>query len=206
MLLSKMSTNKTVVAITGGIATGKTTVAKLFTSFGCEVIGADEIARDFYTKPEFNAELSSLFPEIPVKDGMIIKSEFSKMIFSNDMMRDKLNHFIIPKILEKLEAYINSSKNKVIYIDCALVFEWGIDSWFDVVIVVDACMKTRIKRIVERDKCDELQAQKKIDAQLPQQEKLKKATFTIDNHESETYLIAKVRDIIEKIEGENYAK
>jgi dephospho-CoA kinase len=174
------------VALTGGIATGKSVVARILKLRGCYIHSADRVARDLM-KPRLPAWIkivSHFGPEVLNSDQIIDRSKLGVIIFSNKKERQFLNSLIHPLVLEKkMEAIRRLEKKgryKIFVSEAALTVESGFASFFDKVIVVRCGKQTQIRRLMGRDKISRAEALKKIRSQMPLEEKLKYADYVID--------------------------
>lgn len=198
--------NLLVIGLTGGLATGKTTVAKIFKSFGAIIIDADKIAKEI-VKPNFPAwqELKEYFgPKILNDDLSINRKLLAKLIFSNEAHLKKLNEIMHPKIIHKIKQQIknaqNSSLNRlIIIIDAPLLIEANMLSMIDKLIVVTASETTQIRRLMARNNLSKDEAKKRIYSQIPLFEKVKLADFVIDTDCSKIELKKKVKEVLKEI-------
>ncbi|WP_317897405.1 dephospho-CoA kinase [Aurantibacillus circumpalustris] len=175
-----------VAGLTGGIGSGKTTVAKLFELLGCAVFESDEVARSVYYQPEIKSKVIQLLgPESYSSDTCIDKKFISTKIFSDTDLLQQLNAIIHPAVIAKSKQFIAEHPNKLIIKETALLFEAHLEKDVDKIILVVAKDETRIKRVMQRDGLTHEEVEKKIKSQLPQSEKIKKADFIIYNDETE---------------------
>jgi len=174
------------VALTGGIATGKSVVARILKTRGCYVHSADRAARGLMKPglPAWEKIVSHFGPEVLNPDQTINRSNLGALIFSKKRERQFLNNLIHPLVLKKkMEAIRRLEKkgrHKIFVSEAALTVESGFARFFDKVIVVDCGKKTQIRRLMERDKISRAEALKKIRTQMPLEEKLKYADYVID--------------------------
>ncbi len=174
------------VALTGGIATGKSVVARVLRARGCFIHSADRVARHL-TKPGLPAWqkiVSHFGPEVLNPDQTINRSKLAATIFSKKRERQFLNSLIHPLVLKKkMEAIRRVEKkggHKIFVSEAALTVESGFARFFDKVIVVDCGKETQVRRLMERDRISRAEARKKIRSQMPLEEKLKYADYVID--------------------------
>jgi len=199
-----------VVGLTGGLATGKTTVAEIFNTLGAIIIDADKVAREIATpySPAWQ-EIKQYFGTKILNDDLSINRKLlAKLIFSDESCRKKLNEITHPKIIDKIKQEIRNIKNSVsktshsiIIINAPLLIEAKMISMVDKLIVVTASEVTQIKRVMERDNLSKEEAKNRIDSQLPLSEKVKLADFVIDTDCPKAKLKEKVKEIWDKICG-----
>ncbi len=180
---------KTWFGLTGGIATGKSTVARLLSDMGAFIIDADKIAKDV-VQPESPAYLKIVKHfgnEIINSDGQINRKALGQIIFSDKNQRKKLEEITHPEVrklsllkLSKAEA----DGHFPIFYDVPLLYEAQMQDLFKGVIVVACDNEIQIERLCERDGINKEEAIKKIKTQLPLQKKIEQADFTIWNNGS----------------------
>jgi dephospho-CoA kinase len=192
---------KNAVVLTGGIATGKSTVANLFMLHGFLTIDADKIAHKLL---DIHSDtIASLFGEKYVENGKVLRKELGNLIFNNVDEKKKLENFIHPLIKEEIqkEATLFEQKNKPYLIDIPLFFE---NKNYDIgkSIVVYTPKEIQVERLQKRDKCDEVTALSRINNQMDIEEKKVLSTYVIDNSKDLKYLtneVERVKNAILKI-------
>jgi dephospho-CoA kinase len=188
------------LGLTGGIGTGKSIVAKIFENLGCVVFNSDDVAKQLYFDKAIKTKVQELLGEASyLADNTIDRKYISAMIFSNNDLREALNKIIHPAVSEKFKEFIDKHKNKTIVKETALLFEANLNKQVDKVILVTCDEELRIKRVMKRDGLSYLEVQKKMKAQMPEQEKEKRADFIIHNNDEE-FLITQVLAILKKID------
>jgi dephospho-CoA kinase len=159
------------VAITGGIGSGKSTVAKYIAELGHAVFSCDEIYKELYDSPIFQGELMLAFPDC-VKNGRVDKGLLSQKVFSDSLALQKLNTLSHPRIMSCLYEKMSKVSEPIAFAEVPLLFEGGLEQDFDYVIVVLRNIERRIAAILERDGVDRTAAlariQKQWDYDLPQ--------------------------------------
>jgi len=178
-----------VIGLTGGIATGKSTVSKMFSEHGIPVIDTDLIARDLLkVGTKAYDEVLEKFPvSIILTNNEISRKKLAEVIFRDKEKRDELNNIIHPKVreivLHDLEGYKSDDK-KIVIVDVPLLFESKFDEVVDKVIVVYTTKENQLMRLMDRDIITEEYALSKIDSQMSLDEKIERADFLIDNSKS----------------------
>nr|WP_213975172.1 dephospho-CoA kinase [Tepidanaerobacter acetatoxydans] len=179
----------TVVGLTGGIASGKSTVSSLLKDKGAAIIDADEIAKEIMSKGKpVWVNVVNHFGEQILNDDKsdIDRKKLADIVFSDRIQLEALNSLTHPEILKEIKKQLENYKKagrKVIVIDAALLLESGLDALVDEVWLVAVDEKTQIKRLIMREKdMAHAQALNRIKSQMPLKEKLKYANRVIDNN------------------------
>ncbi|KPL02380.1 MAG: hypothetical protein AMJ90_06025 [candidate division Zixibacteria bacterium SM23_73_2] len=195
------------IGITGGIASGKTEVAKVFQKKGAIVLSGDEIGKDVVEKnPALLKKLIKTFgKEILDSKKRLKRKKLGEIAFSSYPLTKKLNEIVHPYLLKNLKLKINNLKRKkhkgVVVIDAALIVEWGFEKDLDYLIFVDCPEKERIKRLIQKKTYTKKEAEQRIKAQLPEAEKRKRADFIINNKEGLKELRKKANSLWKNIIG-----
>ncbi len=191
---------KNAIVLTGGIATGKSTVANLFMMHGFLTIDADKIAHKILDKN--TTKIGELFGEKYIKDNKVLRKELGNLIFNNKHQKLKLENFIHPLIKEDIieAAKIFEQNNKPYLIDIPLFFE---NRNYDIEksITVYTSKEVQIQRLIKRDKCTKNEALARINNQMDIEEKKRLATYVIDNTGSLNDLINEVDNLKKEILG-----
>lgn len=170
------------IAITGGIGTGKTYISHLFLQMGIPVFYADEEAKKCYTDPEIIVALYNLFGSEVFTEGKVDFRKMAKFVFQDPEKRELVNSLIHPKVMTWFDAWAEKQGTASVMMETAILYENGLEKYFDMVIVVDAPLEVRLQRIKKRN--PELSDQailERIHAQMPQEEKCKRADMVIAN-------------------------
>lgn len=170
------------IAITGGIGTGKTYISRLFLQIGIPVFYADEEAKKCYAEPDILKGLHSLFGDEVFTNGKVDFKKMSAFVFQDPEKREKVNALVHPKVMAWFDAWAEEQGTTSVMMETAILFENNLDRFFDMVIVVDAPIEVRIERIRKRNpELSEQEILKRMEAQLPQEEKCKRADMVIRN-------------------------
>jgi dephospho-CoA kinase len=194
------------VGLTGGIASGKSTVAAILRRLGASVINADKLAREV-VEPEQEAwkEIVATFGvDILHEDKTLDRRKLRKIVFENPEARKKLEAIIHPRVRALAERRIRelaSAGSSVIVYEVPLLFEAQIHLWLRPVILVACDTETQKKRLLERDHVTELEAQQHLDAQMSLEEKRKLADYVIENDGNLKELEEKVRAVLQQIQA-----
>jgi len=184
------SDNRLVVGVTGGIATGKTTVCNMLKELGAYLIDFDEIARKIVEpgKPAWNQIVDYFGKQVLLKDGNIDRKKLSNIVFSDLEKRKMLESFTHPKIYDEFVKQVNliaqKDDNAVIQVAIPLLIELNMQYRFHKIIVVYTSPEIQIERLMKRDGITRQQAENIIKAQLPIDEKVGFADFVINNEGS----------------------
>lgn len=193
-----MSSFKNAIALTGGIATGKSTVCNLLKLHGFFIIDADKIAHRLLD--ENYQEIENMFGSKYVENKKVLRKELGKIIFSNEENKLKLEAFLHPLIKEEIlkEAKICEEQNKAYFVDIPLFFE-KMNYPISKVLVVYTPKDIQIKRLQKRDNIDEKEAILKISNQMDIEDKKTKANFVIDNSKDLKHLQEEVERVLAQI-------
>lgn len=192
-----------VFGLTGGIATGKSTVSRMLRELGEVVLDADEVAREV-VEPGQRAleEIAARFPGVVGTNGRLDRPRLAERVFSEPAERAALNAIVHPRIQERVieltAALAKAGAPRVIY-DAPLLIENGLHRGMDGVVLVVAPLSTQIQRLLARDGLDGEKARSRIAAQMPLDEKRRFATWIIDNGASLEETKRQVDRVIEEL-------
>ncbi len=195
------------IGLTGGIASGKSTVSAILKEMGCRVIEADLVAREVVEpgSPGLKLLAEAFGRDIIDVQGKLKRDYLGKLVFRDEGLRNKLNAILHPLIIKIIRDRATAEKekdaNSIIVVDAPLLIEVGLYREMDYVILVYADEVTQKNRIVERDKLGEEEANLRIKAQMPLAEKVRYAHFIIDNQNSRTSTRRQVEKIMSLLAG-----
>lgn len=173
------------VGLTGGIASGKTTVAQTFRALGVPIVDADVVAREVVAKgSEGLREIVVVFgPDVLHPDGSLDRKALGARIFANDEARQRLNAITHPRIAALSMAHMTEVAGEAPYVlyEAALIVENQLHRNLAALVVVAATEENQIARIGARDGLEEEAARARIAAQLPLADKVRVADYVIDN-------------------------
>jgi len=173
-----------IIGITGGLATGKTTVADMFVAKGAVKIDADEIAhRILEEDAEIKCQVIDFFGEKVLADSRISRRKLAGEVFFDKPKLDKLCQIMHPAIIRDIKEEVERYPDKTIVIDAPLLVEAGLHEYVDIVIVVITDGETQIQRAIKRG-ISEKEAASIISNQLPFSEKIKFADYIMKGNES----------------------
>ena len=185
------------VGITGGIGSGKTTVCKIFETLDIPIYYADDRAKWLMTHdPELMAAISNTFgSDAYSSEGQLNRAYLAKVVFEDDEKLAQLNALVHPAVFRDGSQWHHSQAGIPYTLrEAALLFESGSYRAIDKMIVVTAPLAVRIKRVMERDQVTEAAVMARIEKQWPEEEKVKRADFVIQN-DGERLIIPKVLEI-----------
>jgi dephospho-CoA kinase len=179
----------TIIGLTGGIASGKSTVSNMVKNLGVTVIDADVEARLAVEKgePAYNQIIQHFGEEILLEDGSINRSKLGEIIFNDEKERMVLNRIVHPAVRERMEqkkAAAIRNGEKVIVLDIPLLFESKLTEMIDQIVLVYVDEDIQLKRLMERNRFSAEEALARIRSQLPLKEKKEHSDFVINNNGS----------------------
>jgi dephospho-CoA kinase len=178
------------VGLTGGIATGKSYVGKVLQELGCELIDADRVAHAVIEpgQPAYDELIVEFGPTILDAEGRIDRARLGAIVFADAARRARLNAIVHPRVYETQAVWLSEvaarDPRAIAVIDAALMIETGSYRRFDQLIVVHCRPDLQLARLQERNGLTLEAAQLRIDAQMPNHEKLAYANFVIDTSTS----------------------
>jgi dephospho-CoA kinase len=196
-----------ILGLTGGIATGKSTVTAMLREQGIPVIDADQIAREVVElgKPAYEAIVRHFGKEILLPGGQIDRKKLGEIVFSDEAERQKLNAIVHPEVRRVMREEAEAAEKngaKIVFMDIPLLFESKLQHMVDKIVVVYAPAHLQLARMMERDEFEEEQAQKRLRAQLPIEQKRTDADFVIDNTGSREETEKQVIQLLGRLKAE----
>jgi dephospho-CoA kinase len=197
-----------IYGLTGGIASGKSSVGRMFRKLGAPVIDADQLARDVVLPgSEALAEIEQRFgKEVLQSDGSLDRKKLGALVFADAEARQALNRITHPRIAaagqKAIQSLAQAGETLALY-EAALIVENGLHESMHGLIVVSLPETTQIERLQARDGISKEEAAARIASQLPLAEKLKVATYVIDNSGSVLETEKQVLELWEKLRAED---
>lgn len=181
------------VGLTGGVASGKSTVSAILAELGAVVIDADELAREVVARgtPGLDAVVAEFGPALLTDDGDLDRPAMGRLVFADDAARKRLEAIVHPLVFERIVALEEAATGADLVVhDIPLLAESGRAATFDAVIVVDAPRDLQVERMVRDRGWSEDEAVARIEAQASREDRLAVATHVVDN----TGTLAELRD------------
>lgn len=171
-----------IVGLTGGIGSGKTTVAKMFSAFGIPIYDSDVEAKKLTnTSAIIREQLTELLGKATYKEGVLDRKYMADKIFGNEQLLRKANAIIHPKVAEHFSNWVSQQNSKYVIKEAAILFESGSDAQCDFIILVTASKEERIRRVMERDQISKEQVEARIKNQWSDEKKMELSDFIIYN-------------------------
>ncbi len=194
-----------VYGLTGNIGSGKSTVARMLEARGVPVVDADRVARDVVEpgQPALR-EIAERFPGVLQPDGTLDRKALAARVFADFNERVALEHIVHPRIAEEVAARMGSlagAGHPCAVYEAALIVENRLDESLDGLIVVTAPQELQIDRLRERDGMSEEEARARLAAQLPNEDKVRRARFVVENTGSEAELEEQVERIAQALKA-----
>ena len=193
------------VAITGGVGSGKSTVARMFRDLGVPVLDADEAARLAVAvgTPAWQELRRWYGPEYFRADGELIRAKVAARVFADPEERRRLNALIHPQVAREMKARLSDLERQgtpLVLVEVPLLFEAGLEKAYDKVIVVDVDESDQRQRLGDRDHRGASEIAGMLRAQLPLKDKVSRADFVVDNRGSLGHTLAQVKNIWGKLQ------
>jgi dephospho-CoA kinase len=191
------------IAITGNIASGKSTVENFLLSKKFKVLDTDEVSHNLFKKDSVKKEVASVFQGFDIfensENSEISRPKLGKIVFSNDNLRKKLEKILHPKIKDEIGRFFRQQKKqgeKIAFVSIPLLFEAKFEKFFDKTILIYADDKIRLQRLIGRNGLLPEDAQKRLDSQIKQDEKISKVDYIIYNNTSINDLHKNINEIL----------
>jgi len=191
------------VGLTGGIATGKSTCLRHFAALGIPTIDSDVIARELVEPgtPGLAAVVSQFGSGVLRADGSLDRAQLGRIVFTDDSARRDLEAIIHPGVFARLQEWFAGQRG-VAVADVPLLFETNSQDAFDLIIVAACRPDQQVTRLMLRDGLTETEARQRIAAQGPVDEKRARADYVIDTSGAKAEAETQVKDVLEKIVGQ----
>jgi dephospho-CoA kinase len=176
-----------IIGLTGGIATGKSTVSAMLAELGAAVVDADQVAREVVLpgEPALRQVAETFGQAVLNEDGTLNRKKLGEIVFADEMKRKALEAILHPAIRQVMNDRIDrlerENPGRLVVADIPLLYETGLDARYPEVLVVYVPPDVQLERLMKRDGLTEAKARERLNAQLPIDEKKKRADWVIDN-------------------------
>jgi dephospho-CoA kinase len=195
------------IGLTGNIASGKSTVARLLSERGATIIDADVLARRVVEPgmPAFDEIVRRWGPEVVAPDGSLDRDALRRLVFSHHEQLEELNEIVHPEVAAYRDRLVDEARqrgDRLVVQDIPLLFERGIVDQFDRIVLVDAPRPVRLERLMRERGLSETDAMDMITAQMPAELKRARANYIIENVGTVRELEERVSDVWHALERE----
>ncbi|OQW47286.1 MAG: hypothetical protein A4S09_15950 [Proteobacteria bacterium SG_bin7] len=192
------------IGLTGGIGSGKSTVAEILRNNGIDVIDADAVAREVTEKsgPGFGPVVSAFGKEVVNLQGGLDRRRLGEIVFSDKKKLEKLEGILHPLVKErvaKLRTDLEKKGKRFAVYDVPLLFEKNMQGQFSDIIVVSCSVETQVMRSLARGTLEEKEIRSRISAQIPLSQKVKNANYVIANEGTREDLEEQVEELVKKL-------
>lgn len=186
------------IGITGSIACGKTTIGNILKNMHFQVIDCDILSHDIIKKGQtgYDEVIHHFGKDILLQNEEIDRHKLGQIVFNDAKEKKILESIIHPKVIEEVLKYHGDD---LIFFEVPLLFETGMEKYFDATIVIETSKEIQIERLKKRDGLTKAEAIKRIEAQMTIDEKIALGDYVIHNHFAEDKLILQIEDIIKKL-------
>lgn len=193
-----------VIGLTGGIASGKSTISSILKAVGWPVIDADLIARQIVMPGSKGLEqiVNRFGPQMLNSDGTLDRKKLGKTVFDDPKKLSDLDKIEHPVIQEAIDSQLDEFKKQhlpVVVLDVPLLFETGMDEECDLTVLAVVDQATQLKRLMKRDQISKMDAVKKISSQMSLKEKMQRADVIIDNNGTLEQTRSQVAELVDRV-------
>jgi len=174
------------VGLTGGIGSGKSTVAKMFMEFGVPVYFADERVKQLQNSEPLRSEIVKHFGNHVYENGLLQRARMADIVFSDPNKLSLLNSLVHPAVGQDYQTWLKAQDSPYIIKEAAIIFEIGAQNSYDQIILVTAPREERKKRVALRDGTSEAQIEARMNKQWPDEKKIPLSDFVIENNDLES--------------------
>lgn len=192
------------VAITGGIASGKSVVSKWFEEQGFSVFCADKIGHELLEDKYYINKIEDIFGKDIIDAGSVDRIKLGEIIFNAADKRKQLNELLHPEIRKRMQQIIDASSKETLIFEIPLLFETHLENAFDLVINIWTNEETRLERLLNRKTMTREEALKRISSQMPTSEKQKRADINIENNTSMNVLKNSLSKILLEVNNKKF--
>lgn len=172
------------IGLTGGIGSGKSTVARILLAMGYPVYFSDDRSKQLtQTHPDIRKGLTELIGTQIYRDNRLDRSALALAIFSDGALREKVNQIIHPVVRADFDRWVEEQTHPIVFNEAAILFETGAAERFDAMVLVTAPLELRIQRVMKRDLCSHEEVVSRINHQWTDAQKMLLADAVIVNDE-----------------------
>lgn len=188
------------IGLTGGIGSGKTTIAKIIKTLGYPVYISDQRASDLINHtPEIKQNLKKRFGEsIYLPNGELDKKQFATLLFQDKNSIEEVNQIVHPIVVKDFKNWCTEQRTPLLFFESAILFEAKLENLFDYIISISTDMETRIERVMTRDRTSREKVIERINYQMPDAIKSSRSDFVIHNNDGDM-VVMQILDIINKL-------
>jgi len=191
------------VAVTGGAGAGKSFACNRLKELGIKIISSDALAREAVApgSTAYEKIFNYFGAKVFLSDGTLNRQMLRRIIVNDGTARLSLERFIHPeisKLMQQKMVQAEQQGNHVVVVEVPLLFELGMEEQFDLIVVVSAASKLRVKRLMDRDNVSRNEAEELLNIQMPDKEKVERGGFVLSNDGSKEQLIRSVDQLYEK--------
>ena len=189
------------IGLTGGIGSGKTTVAQIFEVLGIPVYYADQAAKDLMnTNLKLRKEITDLLGPASYKDGSLDRAYVAALVFNDPEKLSSLNKIVHPATIQDADEWMQRQKTVYAVKEAALIFEGGLEKYFDFIIGVTAPESLRLERTIARDNLSREEVLQRMRQQMDDSEKMSRCDFVVTNDDQQA-ILPQVLAIHEKLKS-----
>lgn len=188
------------IGLTGGIASGKSTVSLYLASLGMEIIDGDLLAREVLVLyPEILTYLQDTYGNLIFQEGQLDRRALGRIIFQDEEKKRAYLDVIMPKIVEEARKRLKEAKGSFVVLDAALLFEEGLEKDVDITVTVFVPYEVQLERLLKRDGLTVSEAVSRIRSQMPLAEKKRRADHVVDNSGSREETYQQINEILKSL-------
>lgn len=190
------------IGLTGGIASGKSTVANFLQALGAEIIDADQVAREVVEPGTagLNMVIKEFGSEVLASDGSLSRAKLAEVVFANEQKRLKLEAILHPLIKTRTQELIAQSTKRVVVYAVPLLVEAKVDYPFDLVLTVEAGPKAQLERMMNARGMTEQEAKARLEAQAKEADRVARADIRLDSSGTLEELETQVQKVWEMVQ------
>ena len=188
------------IGLTGGIASGKSTVSFYLASLGMEIIDGDLLAREVLVLySEILTYLQDTYGDLIFQEGQLDRRALGRIIFQDEEKKKAYLDVIMPKIVEEARKRLKEAKGSFVVLDAALLFEEGLEKDVDITVTVFVPYEVQLERLLKRDGLTVSEAVSRIRSQMPLAEKKRRADHVVDNSGSREETYQQINEILKSL-------